>query len=116
MNNFILIVCNYGRHSLNKEIFHIFAKTINMKKGISLLLIITYVFANHFWHGKHDIIFFISGGVLGPFAEIIAIHFGVWQYTNPDFLGIPMWLPLAWGFVSVMLLRIAETFVSIERK
>ena len=43
LNNFILFVCNFTRHSLNKEKFHIFAKTIKMKKGILLLLLITQV-------------------------------------------------------------------------
>jgi hypothetical protein len=54
--------------------------------------------------------------VLGPFAEIISIHFGVWQYANPTLLGIPVWLPLGWGFGIVFMKRVAETILKGVRK
>ncbi|HLC72893.1 MAG TPA: hypothetical protein VJH37_04910, partial [Candidatus Nanoarchaeia archaeon] len=30
-------------------------------------------------------------------------------HTNPDFLGIPVWLPLLWGFAMVTLRRVVFT-------
>tara|TARA_Y100000034_G_C6526451_1_gene226723 strand:+ start:54 stop:401 length:348 start_codon:yes stop_codon:yes gene_type:complete len=80
------------------------------------LLLVIIILANRLWHKEHDYIFFIIGAILGPFAEIIAIHYGVWSYANPTFLGIPIWLPLVWGFVLVTIVRVAETFVKIEKK
>lgn len=35
--------------------------------------------------------------VFGPLAEALAIFMGAWQYTAPDFLGVPLWLPFLWG-------------------
>ncbi len=69
-----------------------------------------------FWHKKHDICFFVAGAVVGPIGEIVCIHFGVWQYANPTFLGIPLWLPFAWGLATMLVKRFAETFVKIEMK
>lgn len=69
----------------------------------------------YLWHGKDDIYFFIAGFVFGGGGEIINVYFGSWQYTNPTFLGIPIWLPLAWGLVMITVKRIAETFAKISR-
>lgn len=69
-----------------------------------------------FWHKNHDIYFYVAGAILGPLSEIVAIYFGAWEYTNPSFLGIPIWLPFAWGLVTMMLKRISETFVKIEMR
>jgi ubiquinone biosynthesis protein Coq4 len=68
------------------------------------------------WHKKHDIYFFITGAVVGSIGEIVCIHFGVWQYANSTFLGIPMWLPLVWGLATILIKRISEMFVKIEMK
>ena len=83
---------------------------------LSLLLIILWVIGIKFWHKKQDIYFYVIGAIIGPTAEIVSVYFGVWQYTNPSFLGIPLWLPFAWGFAVVLTKRIAETFVKIEIK
>jgi uncharacterized membrane protein len=60
------------------------------------------------WPNREDHIIFIAGAILGSTAEIIATHAGVWNYTLPTFLNIPIWLPFAWGFVSVLIIRVAQ--------
>lgn len=40
---------------------------------------------------------FLITGIAGSVAEITAIQMGAWQYTDPAFMGIPLWLPLVWG-------------------
>lgn len=77
------------------------------------VLLIAWVIGIVFWHKKHDIVFFVSGAILGPIGEIICIHFGVWQYANPNFLGIPLWLPFAWGLATIFIKRVAETIAGI---
>jgi hypothetical protein len=69
-----------------------------------------------FWHKRHDAVFFATGAIVGSIAEIICVNYGAWQYANPSFLRIPLWLPFAWGLASVLVIRIAETFVSIKLK
>lgn len=83
---------------------------------LTALLILAWSIGIKFWHKKHDIYFFVIGAIVGPMAEIICIHFGVWQYVNPTILGIPIWLPFAWGLATMLIKRIAETFVKIEMK
>lgn len=67
-----------------------------------------------FFHKKEDLVFYITGAVLGPTGEIICIFFGVWIYNNPLFLGIPLWLPLLWGFVFLMARRIRDVVFKME--
>ena len=83
---------------------------------LSILLLAGWIFALKFWYKKHDVYFFVVGAIVGPIGEIVAIQFGVWQYANPSFLGIPIWLPLAWGLAVALIKRIAEVFVKIELK
>ena len=83
---------------------------------LSVLLVVAWAIGIKFWHKKQDILFFVTGAIIGPIGEIVCIYFGVWQYTNSSFLGIPIWLPLAWGLATMLVKRIAETFVKIEMK
>lgn len=62
-----------------------------------------------FWHEKTDFLLFLVGAIVGPTGEIIAILFGAWQYANPTLLGIPIWLPLAWGIITLSIKRISDT-------
>lgn len=67
------------------------------------------------WYKKYDIHFFIIGAIVGPLAEIVCIYFGTWTYANPSILGIPIWLPIVWGLATIIIKRIAETFIKIKR-
>jgi hypothetical protein len=83
---------------------------------ILVLLTIALLIAIKFWHKKQDLYFFAVGAVIGSLTEIVCIYFGAWQYTNPSFFGIPAWLPFAWGLGSVLIKRVAETFIKIEKR
>ncbi len=80
------------------------------KNNIAVTAIILgfYCLRYFLWPNREDHIIFIAGALLGSAAEIIATHAGVWRYTLPTFLNIPVWLPFAWGFVSVLIVRIAQ--------
>lgn len=59
------------------------------------------------WHTRSDLAYFFLAFVLGPAGELVATHYGAWQYTKPAFL-IPLWLPLAWGISGLFFKRAAE--------
>src|SRR3989344_1945033 len=44
----------------------------------------------------------IFGALFGPISEAFCIYYGLWNYTHPDFWGIPVWLPLVWGNAFVL--------------
>lgn len=73
------------------------------------IVIVCYLIRYLLWPNREDHIIFIAGAVLGSIAEIIATYAGIWGYTLPTFLNIPLWLPFAWGFVSVIIVRIAQS-------
>jgi hypothetical protein len=46
--------------------------------------------------------------VLGPIAEIIAIAFGAWAYTESQIFGVNFWLAPLWGIATLF-------FISLSR-
>jgi hypothetical protein len=65
-----------------------------------LLLIITLVGLLK-WKSKLATITFFCGFIFGPIAEIIAISFGVWQYSVTNLINVPWWLFILWGDAAV---------------
>lgn len=76
---------------------------------LAALLVVTALVAFAFWRGRHVVLIYLVGAIVGPTAEIICVKAGAWTYTNPTFLGIPLWLPLGWGMVILLIRGIAET-------
>ena len=54
--------------------------------------------------------------VLGLLVEVIAIHFGAWSYTIPQFIGISAWLLFAWGNAALFIQDTNEFIVSRWKK
>jgi hypothetical protein len=52
---------------------------------------------------NEDLYLFIVVGILGAFAEVVAVLFGAWTYTVPSSVGVPYWLPLLWGLAALFL-------------
>jgi uncharacterized membrane protein len=79
--------------------------------AVTLIIVAAYLLRYLFWPNKEDHIFFAAGAVIGSAAEVVATRAGIWSYTLPTFLNIPVWLPFAWGFAVVVIIRIAQAFV-----
>ena len=60
-----------------------------------------------FFHEEMDFLFFVFGACVGPTAEIILISLGLFSFSDPDFMGMPFWLPVFWGNVALALRRVA---------
>jgi len=65
------------------------------------------------WHTRFDLTFFLVISVLGSLAEAVFVHFGVWVYANPSFLGVPLWFPLAFGTTGLIGARLAQTLTGL---
>lgn len=78
---------------------------------LTLIILAGWITAIKLWHVKHDICLFVTAAFLGTAAEIVAIRFGAWQYSNPTLLGIPAWLPLLWGIAVVFINRVVNAIV-----
>ncbi len=66
------------------------------------------------WHGRDDVYIIIAGAIIGPSAEIICVNAGAWSYAVPNILGIPYWLPFAWGAAGLLLKKAVETYYRIR--
>lgn len=54
--------------------------------------------------------------ILGPWAEAVAIYFGAWSYSVPQFIGISAWLPFVWGNAAISVSRMIKTISCVRRK
>ncbi len=57
-----------------------------------------------------DVWIVLGGAALGPFAEGVAVAHGAWTYAASDAVGLPLWLPPAWGLATLLVKRITEIF------
>ncbi len=80
------------------------------------MLIISTIIVLKIWHKKDDFYFFLAGSIMGSLGEIISIYFGAWGYTNPTFLEIPIWLPIAWGSTTLLIRRFSLVLIKIRNK
>ena len=58
---------------------------------------------------KSDFYFYIGAALLS-LHEAVIVRFGAWHYQNPSILGLPVWLPLMYGLVAVVMRRIAKLY------
>lgn len=66
----------------------------------SILLIILAFIKHKLYPIKKELLWYVLLSVDGAIVEIILVNFGHgWSYSNPDFLGIPIWIPLFWGII-----------------
>ena len=79
--------------------------TIALLTGISLAML------SVDWSYK-NFVFYLAIFITGPVAEMTAIYFGAWIYTDPIFLGIPLWLPFVWGNAGLYIVRLHKYIFS----
>ena len=53
--------------------------------------------------------FFVVAAVFGPVGEGTVSATGLWTYYGATVLGIPYWLPLAWGITAVAIHKYIES-------
>ena len=59
---------------------------------------------------KQELKTFLFCAFAGAIVEAFAIMFGAWTYSNPNIIGIPIWLAILWGIASVFIVRIYSSF------
>ena len=65
------------------------------------------------WHDRLTVCFFLIIGGLGTAAEAVFVQVGVWSYTNPTVLGVPLWFPVAFGTTGLIGSRLAQTLAAM---
>lgn len=102
------------------KLFKILIETLPIFFGIllsylfwqnNILLFIIYLILTlgliYFRKDKIEFIIFIYGILIGAIAEVIGTQISGYQsFANPDFAGIPIWLPIVWGYGFVVMKRV----------
>lgn len=89
-------------------VFILFSVSLFWQSPLWLTLILIIISATMIAIGKNkkDLYLYIICFFAGPLSEAIAISFGIWAYTSPNIIGIPIWLPFVWGNAAVFIKRI----------
>ena len=77
----------------------------------NILLFIIYLVLTlgliYFHKDKAEFVIFAYGILIGAIVEVIGTQISGYQsFTKPDLGGIPMWLPVVWGYGFVAMKRI----------
>jgi hypothetical protein len=60
-----------------------------------------------------DWIYALIAAVLGPAAEAVMSALGAFDYQDPDFIGIPFWLPSLWANGGLLIRRLIRPIVFV---
>lgn len=79
----------------------------------SLLLVLLAYIKHKIYPIKKELLWYLLICGSGAIVEIILINFGHgWSYMNPDFLGIPIWIPLFWGVIGTTIVVLYDGMVN----
>ncbi len=81
---------------------------------LSSLLVLCILAVFKFNGKKGDFCYLIFGMLLGTLAELVCISGGAWTYSTRTVLGMPLWLPFAWGLVPMLIRRLTETVIEMR--
>jgi hypothetical protein len=80
---------------------------------LTLLMLVEFGLVLGLWHDRSDLSFLLVIGGMGSLAEAAFVRSGAWQYSNPSFLGIPMWFPVAFGTAGLLGGRLARSIAAL---
>lgn len=63
------------------------------------------------WSAPGDWAYAAIAAILGPLGEIAISATGAFDYSHPDFAGIPMWLPALWANGGLLIRRLLAPVV-----
>lgn len=79
----------------------------NIALTVIFIVISTFVLLK--WANKEERIVYFASFVLGPILDLILVPRGVWAWENPSLFGIPLWLPLSYGILTVTAIKIGKS-------
>jgi hypothetical protein len=67
---------------------------------LSLLLIALTLLKRRLFPIKREFLWYMGLTLGGAIVEVVMVNIGGgWRYAKPQFLNIPLWMPLFWGLV-----------------
>src|SRR6056297_2282235 len=98
---------------INPILFMICLWFINNEFAIFFILLFFIGFSFWLKYEKKEIYLFLVGTLLGIILELGGDYFNQMQYWDSgSFFGIPIWLPILWGFGAVYLRKFGNCIVN----
>ena len=76
--------------------------------ALTVIFIVMSAFVLLKWANKEERIVYFVSFILGPILDLILIPRGVWSWGNPSLFGIPLWLPLMYGILTVTAIKLGK--------
>ena len=79
-------------------VFFLWQKTVLL----TLILIAIAFFKHRLLPIEREPLCFVIAGVFGALTENIVILSGVWEYSEPHLMNVPLWLIPLWGLAGIV--------------
>ena|ERR1035437_601189 len=89
----------------------IFLLYVKNEIAITILGIAVVAITFKFKYYKNEIELLVFGIIFGLFMECFASYVLEFQFWNHSLFLIPMWLPLAWGYLFIVMRRIGDIII-----
>jgi hypothetical protein len=80
---------------------------------LTMLMLVEFALVLRLWHDRSDLSLLLVIGGMGSLAEAVFVRSGAWHYSNPSFLGVPLWFPVAFGTSGLVGGRLARSIAHI---
>jgi hypothetical protein len=88
-------------------------ETLCSEKVTTVAFIIVSSFVLYVWREKREWVLYVLGVILGTLCEVVLGFIARHQYwTEHTLFGVPLWLPIAWGLIFVVIRRFGNMIVS----
>lgn len=74
---------------------------------LTFLYLLIILMAFKIKYEKREIFIFLLGAIVGLAIEISSVFVGFERFSQPLILGIPLWMPLTWGYGFVVIKRVS---------
>ena len=79
---------------------------------LTLILLTTlYITRTIFWYKPRDHTLFFVGGLIGTIIELVLTTVGIYNFANPTFFNLPIWIPISWAIGSLTVMKIVLVFI-----
>jgi len=85
---------------------------IRSEIGIVILVLLGIISTFLISYRKNEIYLFLFGAVVGVIFELIGNNLLGQSWSQSSLLGIPIWLPLSWGYGFIIIRRIGNVIIN----
>ncbi|MBK7962609.1 MAG: hypothetical protein IPK04_16305 [Bdellovibrionales bacterium] len=90
--------------------FSLVFSVIHSEMLLVLILFLLMGCALIFFHSKRDLCYLMYFLFMGVIVEMLGLIFGLWHYPHAEYLKFPLWAPLMWTNIGLIMSQVSALF------